>query len=189
MKAPNVLSLISVKDSESTILFNPVQLKNALSPISVTESGISIFVNPVQSEKAASPISVTESGISIFVNPVHPQKASLPILTTELGEFLYMAESASVNVEFSLDSNKSYIIFQGFNDSFKKGMKTIFEKIQNLDINTQRCRETLEIQQKDILRRAKNIYLNRNYQVNLEYLKDLVNYNYRSPKDIIDFFK
>ena len=67
-------------------------------------------------------------------------------------------------------------------------MKTIFEKIQNLDINTQRCRETLEIQQKDILRRAKNIYLNRNYQVNLEYLRDLVNYNYRSPKDIIDFF-
>ena len=110
------------------------------------------------------------------------------ILTTELGEFLYMAESASVNVEFSLDSNKSYIIFQGFNDSFKKGMKTIFELIQNLDINTQRCRETLEIQQKDILRRAKNIYLNRNYQVNLEYLKDLVNYNYRSPKDIINFF-
>ena len=111
------------------------------------------------------------------------------IITSELGEFLYMAKSASVNVKFSFGVNKTYIIFSGFNDSIKLGMKNIFKMIKDLDINKERCKETLELQQKDILRRAKNIFLNSNYQVNLEYVKGLINEQYKNPKDIIDFFE
>ena len=110
------------------------------------------------------------------------------IITSELGEFLYMAESASVNVKFSFGVNKTYIIFGGFNDSLKLGMKNIFEMIRDLNINTERCKETLELQQKEIFRRAMNLFLNTNYQVNLEYLKGLLNDQYKNPKDIIDFF-
>ena len=74
------------------------------------------------------------------------------IFKVELGEFLYMAESASVNISFSFGSNKSVIIFQGFNDSLKEGMKNILSLIKDLNINTQRCKETLELQQKNIFK-------------------------------------
>ena len=111
------------------------------------------------------------------------------IFKVELGEFLYMAESASVNISFSFGSNKSVIIFQGFNDSLKEGMKNILSLIKDLNINTQRCKETLELQQKNILLNAKNLFLNSSYQVNLENIKGLLNEPYKNPKDIINFFK
>ena len=111
------------------------------------------------------------------------------IITTELGEFLYMAKSANMNVSFDFGANKTKIIFEGYNDSMKVGMKNIFELIQNLDINTERCKETLELQQKEILKSAKNIFLNRSYLVNLEYVKSLINEPNKNPEDIINFFK
>ena len=111
------------------------------------------------------------------------------IIKVELGEFLYMAESASVNISFSFGSNKSFIIFQGFNDSLKEGIKNILSLIKDLNINTKRCKETLELQQKNILINAKNLYLNSSYQVNLEYVKGLLNEPYKNPEDIINFFR
>ena len=110
------------------------------------------------------------------------------IIQVELGEFLYMAEEANVNITFSTGVNKSQLIFSGFNDSLKKGIKDIFTKIQNLDMNTERCKETLELEQKDINRRASNIFLNSSYQVNLEYIKGLLYQDYKNPLDIINFF-
>ena len=111
------------------------------------------------------------------------------IITSELGEFLYMAKSANVNVNFSFSTNKTYIIFQGFNDSLKEGMKNIFELIKNLDINTERCKEILELQQKDILRIAENVFLNTSYLVNMENIVGLIQEPYKNPKDFINFFK
>ena len=111
------------------------------------------------------------------------------IITSELGEFLFMAKSANVNVNFSFGTNKTHIIFQGFNDSLKEGMKNILERIKNLDINTERCKEILEMQQKDILRRAENIFLNTSYIVNKEYVVGLIQEPYKNPKDFINFFK
>ena len=110
------------------------------------------------------------------------------IIQVELGEFLYMAEEANVNITFSTGVNKSQLIFSGFNDSLKKGIRDIFTKIQNLDMNTERCKETLELEQKDINRRASNIFLNSSYQVNLEYIKGLLYQDYKNPLDIINFF-
>ena len=110
------------------------------------------------------------------------------IITVELGEFLYMAESASVNIQFAFGVDNSCIIFDGYSDSLKKGMKDIFSHIKNTDINTQRCRETLELQQKDMLIRARNIFFNSNYQVNLQNINGLLNSSYKNPEDIINFF-
>ena len=110
------------------------------------------------------------------------------IIEVELGEFLYMAEEANVNITLSTGVNKTNLIFSGFNESLKRGIKEIFTKIQNLDINTERCKETLELEQKNILRKTKNIFLNSSYQVNLQYLKGLLYEDYKNPVDIINFY-
>ena len=110
------------------------------------------------------------------------------LITTELGEFLYMAKIASVNVQFAFGTDNTYIILEGFNDSMKKGIKDVFTKIKNLDINTQRCKETLDITQKELLVIAKNAFLNASYRVNLNYLRTLIRDPYREPKDIINYY-
>ena len=110
------------------------------------------------------------------------------IIEVELGEFLYMAEEANVNITLSTGVNKTNLIFSGFSESLKRGIKEIFTKIQNLDINTERCKETLELEQKNILRKTKNIFLNSSYQVNLQYLKGLLYEDYKNPVDIINFY-
>ena len=46
-----------------------------------------------------------------------------------------MAKIASVNVQFVFGTDNTYIILEGFNDSMKKGIKDVFTKIKNLDIN------------------------------------------------------
>ena len=61
--------------------------------------------------------------------------------------------------------------------------------IKYLDINTERAKEILELQQKDILRKAENIFLNTSYQVNMENIEGLIEEPYKNPKDIINFFK
>ena len=110
------------------------------------------------------------------------------IIQVELGEFLYMAEAANVNITLSTGVNKTNLIYSGFNESLKRGIKEIFTKIQNLDLNTERCKETLELEQKNILRKTKNIFLNSSYQVNLQYLKGLLYEDYKNPVDIINFY-
>ena len=70
----------------------------------------------------------------------------------------------------------------------KKGIKDVFTKIKNLDINTQRCKETLDITQKELLVIAKNAFLNASYRVNLNYLRTLIRDPYREPKDIINYY-
>ena len=110
------------------------------------------------------------------------------VIESELGEFLYMAKKGSVNVTFSFGYNKAYIIYTGFNDSMKKGLEEIFMKIKNLDINTERCKETLELTQKDLLRRAKNIFLNSSYKVNLIYLGNLLKESNVINTDVINYY-
>ena len=109
------------------------------------------------------------------------------IITRELGEILYMAEEAKVVVSFSFGTTNTIIIYEGFNDSLKKGLLTILEMINNLDINNQRCKETLELYEKDILRNTNNIYLNRSFSVNLQYVNGLMIEPYKNPEDIINF--
>ena len=111
------------------------------------------------------------------------------IINVELGEFLYTAKSASVNVIFSFGINKSSIIFVGFSDSLKIGMKNIIEHVKNLNLNTDRCKETLEIEQKELIRKYKNIFLSQNYKVNIENMNNLMKEPYQNPEDIYNFFK
>ena len=110
------------------------------------------------------------------------------VIKTELGEFLYMAESADVKIKISIGADKTNISISGYNDSLKKGMKEIITKIQNLDLNTDKCKENLELQQKNLLGESKNIFLNSSYQVNMLYLSGLLFEPFKNPKDIIDFF-
>jgi secreted Zn-dependent insulinase-like peptidase len=109
------------------------------------------------------------------------------MINHELGEWIYMAKEANVNFSFSINSSKCKIIFSGFNDSLKDGLKEILNIFKNLDINNQRCIETLEIQSKELLKNAKNIFYKQNYQVNLEYINSLLNEPAKSPKDLINF--
>ena len=111
------------------------------------------------------------------------------LIKSELGEFLYMATSASVSVNFSFGTNKSYIIYSGYNDSLKKGMKNILELLKNLDINNERCKENLELKQKEILRIAKNIFLNQSYKINYQYMSSLLVEPYKNAEEIINYFK
>jgi len=109
------------------------------------------------------------------------------VITQELGEILYMAKEANVNFSFSSNNSKVQIVYSGFNDSLKEGMKEILTNIKNLNINTKRCKEIIELQSKEILKNAKNVYFGQNYQVNLEYTKQLLNEPTKSPEEIIDF--
>ena len=109
------------------------------------------------------------------------------IVVKELGEITYMANEANVNVSFSANNNKVQIIYTGFNDSLKEGMKEILSALKNLNLNTDRCKEMIDLQSKEILKQAKNIYYGQNYQVNLEYVKMLLNEPVKNPKEIIDF--
>ena len=109
------------------------------------------------------------------------------MITQELGEWIYMAKEANVNFNFSINSSKCKIIYSGFNDSLKDGLKEILNIFKNLDINNQRCIETLEMQSKELLKNAKNIFYDQNYKVNLEYIKSLLNEPAKSPKDLINF--
>ena len=109
------------------------------------------------------------------------------IITQELGEWIYMAKEANVNFGLSITNNKCQIIYCGFNDSLKEGMKEILNIFKNLNINNKRCIETLELQLKELLKQAKNIYYAQNYEVNLEYIKCLLNEPAKHPEDIINF--
>ena len=101
--------------------------------------------------------------------------------------FVIFQKEANVNFGLSITNNKCQIIYCGFNDSLKEGMKEILNIFKNLNINNKRCIETLELQLKELLKQAKNIYYAQNYEVNLEYIKCLLNEPAKDPEDIINF--
>ena len=109
------------------------------------------------------------------------------IIDQELGEWTYMAESANANFNISINSTECQIIYSGFNDSLKEGMKEIMTILKNLEINNKRCKETLELQSKELLKEAKNNFYSQNYEVNLEYTNSLLNEPAKRPEEIIDF--
>jgi secreted Zn-dependent insulinase-like peptidase len=111
------------------------------------------------------------------------------IITRELREFLYSASEAKAKVSFAFNANKALIMFEGFNDSLKKGMINILNKIKNLDINTEQSKETLELYQKDILRKVKNSYLDSSYNVNTLNMAELMIEQHKTPKDTINFLE
>ena len=110
------------------------------------------------------------------------------IVTTELNEYLYMAKASGVHVEFAFGPGKTHMIFQGFNDSMKKGVKEILTKIKNLEMNTPRCKETLALTQKEILLSTTNTLLNPSYKVNFTYLRALLREPFEEPTEIINYF-
>ena len=111
------------------------------------------------------------------------------IITRELKEFLYSASEAKAIMSFAFNANKALIMFEGFNDSLKKGMINILNKIKNLDINTEQSKETLELYQKDILRKVKNSYLDSSYNVNTLNMAELMIEQHKTPKDTINFLE
>ena len=109
------------------------------------------------------------------------------IVVQELGEIIYMAKEANVNVSFSFNNSKVLIVYSGFNDSLKEGMKEILSALKNLNLNTDKCKEMIDLQSKEIFKQAKNIYFGQNYQVNLEYAKMLINEPVKGPDEVINF--
>ena len=110
------------------------------------------------------------------------------LITTELSEFIYMTQLTGVDFDHSFHIDKSHISFIGYNDSLKKCLKHFFELIKNLNINNERCKEIIELEQKDFLRRTKNIFLIESFQLNLKYESGLLFQPSKEPKEIINFF-
>ena len=98
-----------------------------------------------------------------------------------------MSKEANAKFAFYITDNKYQIIYSEFNDSLKEGIKEILTVFKNLNLNNKRCIETLELQLKELLKKAKNEFYGVNYQVNLEYIKSLLNEPAKNPEDIIDF--
>ena len=109
------------------------------------------------------------------------------IIKKELGEILYLAEEASTKFEFKVVANKFQIKYLGFNDSLKAGSKEIFTSLKNLDLNNERCKEMIDLECKELLKKTKNVFYDINYKVNLEYLKRLLNHPAKNLEDTIDF--
>ena len=111
------------------------------------------------------------------------------LITIELSEFIYMTQLTGVDFDHSFHIDKSHISFIGYNDSLKKCLKHFFELIKNLNINNERCKEIIELEQKDFLRRTKNIFLIESFQLYLKYESGLLFQPSKEPKETINFFK
>jgi secreted Zn-dependent insulinase-like peptidase len=70
-----------------------------------------------------------------------------------------------------------------------RGMKYFIKMFKNLNFDTKKCREVFDIQLKEILKSAENVFFGQNYSVNLEYLKLLLNEPENSQLDLIKFLK
>ena len=109
------------------------------------------------------------------------------IIKLELNEILYMAEESSVEFEFKIYYDKIEISIKGFNDSLKRGLEEFLCKIQNLELDIEKHKEMFLLQKEQYLKKLKNGFLKRSYEVNIEYMKNLLVPGLNPYEDLIDF--
>ena len=108
------------------------------------------------------------------------------IIKLELNEILYMAEESDVEFKLEIKYDKLKILIKGFNDSLKRGLEEFLTNIKNLELNYEKHKEMLELQKQEYIKSLNNLFLKKNYKVNLEYMKMLLQTGYNDPKDILN---
>ena len=96
------------------------------------------------------------------------------IIKLEINEMLYMASEANVTFKIKIYYNKLEIRIEGFNDSLKNGLQELLTKIQSIDINKEKYKETLELQKKEYIKKRTNFFFDQSYKVNIDYMKRLL---------------
>ena len=109
------------------------------------------------------------------------------IIKLEINEMLYMASEANVTFKIKIYYNKLEIRIEGFNDSLKNGLQELLTKIQSIDINKEKYKETLELQKKEYIKKRTNFFLDKSYKVNIDYMKRLLSVPSMDLKNLIEY--
>ena len=111
------------------------------------------------------------------------------MIKLELNEMLYMAEVAGVEFKLKIFHDKLEITISAFNDSLQKGLKEFLIQIKNIDFNKDinKYKEILDIQKKEYLKKLKNFFLKKCYNVGIEYMKKVLNTNNLDNNELIDY--
>ena len=109
------------------------------------------------------------------------------MIKSELNEILYMAEESKVKFKLKILNNRLDIIISGFNDSLKSGLNEFLNFIQNLELTEEKHAGKLKLLKEEYLKKLKNSFLKRSYEVNMEYMNILLSQGLNDPKDLIDY--
>ena len=109
------------------------------------------------------------------------------IIKLELTEIIYMASEAKLDFKIKIYYNYLKIFIEGFNDSLKRGLEIILNKIQNLNLNTEKYKEILDLQIKEYIKKNKNFFLKTSYEVTHVYMKKLLKYPSIDTRDLIEY--
>ena len=109
------------------------------------------------------------------------------IIKLELNEILYLAEECKVKFKFKIFYDKLEISISGFNDSLKSGLNEFLNFIQNLELKPEKHKEMLLLQKEEYLKKLKNSFLKRSYEVNIDCMKILLNNGSINNQDLIDY--
>ena len=109
------------------------------------------------------------------------------IIKLELNEILYLAEECKVKFKLKIFYDKLEIMIKGFNDSLKSGINEFLSFIQNLELTPEKHNEMLHLQKEEYLKKLKNSFLKRSYEVSVKYMKVLLTKGLIDKKDLIDY--
>ena len=109
------------------------------------------------------------------------------LIKLELNDMIYMASEVKAKFKIKIYYDKLKMTMFGYNDSLKKGLQEILTNIKNLNINTEKHKEKLNVLIKEYLKKKKNFFFKESYKVSKEYIKTLLTVPTIDPKDLIDY--
>ena len=109
------------------------------------------------------------------------------IIKLELNEIIYMASEADTKFKIKIFFNRLEITMYGYNDSLKNGLNELLTNIKNLNLNTEKYREILNIQIKECIKKKNNFYYDKSYKVSEKYIEQLLLVPNIEPKDLVEF--
>ena len=111
------------------------------------------------------------------------------IIKLDLNEMIYMASEAKAKFKIKMFFNRLNILFYGYNDSLKRGLNEILTNIKNLDLNTEKYNKILKIQINEFIKKKKNFFYKKSYEVTNKYIKKLLLVPNIDPKDLIEYLE
>ena len=109
------------------------------------------------------------------------------IIKLELNEIIYMASEAKLEFKIKIFYDYFEILVDGFNDSLKRGLEIFLTKIQNINLNSEKYEEILDLQIKEYIKKSKNFFLKTSYEVTNEYMKKILKYPSIDTRDLIEY--
>ena len=109
------------------------------------------------------------------------------IIKLELNEILYLASEAEFECKIKIYYNKLEFRIEGFNDSLKDGLEEILTKIKTFEICPEKHKELLDLQKKEFIKKRKNFFYDKSYEVNIDYYKRLLSCPNIDLRELIDY--